>query len=98
MYKHRIEKVLILDDQDNLVGLITMKDIEKSIDYPLASRDTEGRLIVGAAIGVGKDLQERAEKLVEASTSFSALSCRSFPTPIAAPTINLPSVSLDASG
>ena len=51
MYKHRIEKVLILDEQDKLVGLITMKDIGKSIDYPLASRDTEGRLIVGAAIG-----------------------------------------------
>ena len=67
MYKHRIEKVLILDEQEKLVGLITMKDIEKSIDYPLASRDTEGRLIVGAAIGVGKDLEERAEKLIELS-------------------------------
>ena len=73
MYKHRIEKVLILDDQDKLVGLITMKDIEKSIDYPLASRDTEGRLIVGAAIGVGKDLQERAEKLVEAGVDVLVL-------------------------
>ena len=56
MYKHRIEKILVLDDKDKLVGLMTMKDIEKSIDYPLASRDLEGRLIVGAAIGVGKDL------------------------------------------
>ena len=46
MYKHRIEKILVLDDSDKLVGLITMKDIEKSIDYPLASRDSEGRLIV----------------------------------------------------
>ena len=73
MYKHRIEKVLILNDQDKLVGLITMKDIEKSIDYPLASRDTEGRLIVGAAIGVGKDLQERAEKLVEAGVDVLVL-------------------------
>ena len=73
MYKHRIEKVLILDDQDKLVGLITMKDIEKSIDYPLASRDTEGRLIVGAAIGVGKDLQERAEKLVDAGVDVLVL-------------------------
>ena len=73
MYKHRIEKVLILDDQDKLVGLITMKDIEKSIDYPLASRDTEGRLIVGAAIGVGKDLQERTKKLVEAGVDVLIL-------------------------
>ena len=54
MYKHRIEKILVLDDSDKLVGLITMKDIEKSIDYPLASRDFEGRLIVGAAVGVSK--------------------------------------------
>ena len=73
MYKHRIEKVLILDEQDKLVGLITMKDIGKSIDYPLASRDTEGRLIVGAAIGVGKDLQERVEKLVEAGVDVFVL-------------------------
>ncbi len=73
MYKHRIEKVLILNDQDKLVGLITMKDIEKSIDYPLASRDTEGRLIVGAAIGVGKDLQERTKKLVEAGVDVLIL-------------------------
>ena len=43
-----------------------MKDIEKSIDYPLASRDAEGRLIVGAAIGVGKDLASRAKKLAAA--------------------------------
>ena len=55
MYKHRIEKVLVVNKDEKLVGLITMKDIEKSIDYPLASRDVEGRLMVGAAIGVGKD-------------------------------------------
>ena len=73
MYKHRIEKVLVLDEEDKLVGLITMKDIEKSIDYPLASRDSEGRLIVGAAIGVGKDLQERAKKLVEAGVDVFVL-------------------------
>ena len=63
MYKNRIEKVLILDDHNKLSGMITMKDIEKSIDYPLASRDSEGRLIVGAALGVSSDLMERAEKL-----------------------------------
>ena len=66
MYKHRIEKVLVLDKSDKLVGLITMKDIEKAIDYPLASRDNEGRLIVGAALGVGKDLEDRAKKLITA--------------------------------
>ena len=73
MYKHRIEKVLILDDDKKLVGLITMKDIEKSIDYPLASRDTEGRLIVGAAIGVSRDLLDRASKLVEAGVDVFVL-------------------------
>ena len=66
MYKHRIEKVLVLDKAKKLVGLITMKDIEKSIDYPLASRDGEGRLIVGAALGVGSDLEDRAKKLITA--------------------------------
>ena len=66
MYKHRIEKVLVLDKAKKLVGLITMKDIEKSIDYPLASRDSEGRLIVGAALGVGSDLEDRAKKLISA--------------------------------
>jgi len=66
MYKHRIEKVLVLDESDKLVGLITMKDIEKAIDYPLASRDNEGRLIVGAALGVGSDLEKRSEQLIGA--------------------------------
>ena len=73
MYKHRIEKILVLDDKDKLVGLMTMKDIEKSIDYPLASRDSEGRLIVGAAIGVGKDLIDRAKALVGAGVDVFVL-------------------------
>ena len=73
MYKHRIEKILVLDDSDKLVGLITMKDIEKSIDYPLASRDSEGRLIVGGAVGVSKDLQQRAKLLVEAGVDVFVL-------------------------
>ena len=73
MYKHRIEKILVLDDKDKLVGLMTMKDIEKSIDYPLASRDLEGRLIVGAAIGVGKDLMDRAKALVGAGVDVFVL-------------------------
>ena len=73
MYKNRIEKVLILDDHNKLSGLITMKDIEKSIDYPLASRDSEGRLIVGAALGVSSDLMERAEKLSAAGVDVFVL-------------------------
>ena len=73
MYKNRIEKVLILDDHNKLSGLITMKDIEKSIDYPLASRDSEGRLIVGAALGVSSDLMERAEKLSAAGIDVFVL-------------------------
>ena len=73
MYKHRIEKVLILNKEEKLVGLITMKDIEKSIDYPLASRDSEGRLIVGAALGVGKDLENRAKKLATAGVDVFIL-------------------------
>ena len=73
MYKNRIEKVLILDDHNKLSGLITMKDIEKSIDYPLASRDSEGRLIVGAALGVSSDLIERAEKLSAAGVDVFVL-------------------------
>ena len=56
----------MLDSKNRLVGLITMKDIEKSIDYPLASRDAEGRLMVGAAVGVGKNLEERSENLAQA--------------------------------
>ena len=73
MYKHRIEKILVLDDSDKLVSLITMKDIEKSIDYPLASRDSEGRLIVGGAVGVSKDLQQRAKLLVDAGVDVFVL-------------------------
>ena len=73
MYKNRIEKVLILDDHNKLSGMITMKDIEKSIDYPLASRDSEGRLIVGAALGVSSDLMERAEKLSAAGIDVFVL-------------------------
>ena len=73
MYKNRIEKVLNLDDHNKLSGMITMKDIEKSIDYPLASRDSEGRLIVGAALGVSSDLMERAEKLSAAGVDVFVL-------------------------
>lgn len=65
LHKHRIEKLLIVDDNYTLKGLITIKDIEKKKKYPLACKDEHGRLMVGAAIGVGKDAIERAELLVK---------------------------------
>ena len=61
---HRIEKLLVVDDEGALKGLITVKDIEKSINYPNACKDNLGRLRVGAAIGVGRDCMERARALV----------------------------------
>jgi IMP dehydrogenase len=66
MYKSRIEKVLVLDNNNNLSGLVTMKDIEKSAQNPNATKDSSGRLQVGAAIGTGEDTLDRAEALVEA--------------------------------
>jgi IMP dehydrogenase len=64
LHQHRIEKLLIVDEQRRLRGLITVKDIEKAIQYPNASKDHLGRLRVGAAIGTGPDTLERAEALV----------------------------------
>ncbi|MBN2468703.1 MAG: IMP dehydrogenase [Deltaproteobacteria bacterium] len=66
LHKHRIEKLLVVDDHNNLKGLITFKDIEKIEKYPFASKDDFGRLLVGAAIGVGSDRGERTEALLEA--------------------------------
>lgn len=66
LHKHRIEKLLIVDKQNNLRGLITIKDIEKTRRYPLSSKDQYGRLMVGAALGVSPDAMERATALVEA--------------------------------
>ena len=63
MYKNRIEKVLVLDAQDNLSGLVTMKDIEKSAQNPDATKDESGRLKVGAALGTDKETIKRAEAL-----------------------------------
>jgi IMP dehydrogenase len=62
LHKHRIEKLLVVDDTRKLRGLITIKDIEKSKKNPLASKDSHGRLLVGAALGVGADFEERFEK------------------------------------
>ena len=66
LHQHRIEKLLIIDEQRHLRGLITVKDIEKAIQYPHASKDGLGRLRVGGAIGTGPDTLERSEALIRA--------------------------------
>ncbi len=71
--KYKIEKLLIVDDDNNLKGLITIKDIEKKIKYPNACKDKLGRLRVGGAIGVGKDAIERAEQLIKAGVDVIAI-------------------------
>jgi IMP dehydrogenase len=63
--KHKIEKLPIVNDRYQLTGLITVKDIEKRIQYPDASKDTRGRLLVAAAVGVGADVDMRVDALVE---------------------------------
>ena len=70
MRRHKIEKLPIVDDDFNLKGLITIKDIEKAIQYPRASKDKGGRLLAAAAIGVGSDALERAEALVAAGVDI----------------------------
>lgn len=66
LHQHRIERLLVINDEDTLTGLITVKDIQKSTDHPFACKDEHGRLRVGAAIGVGNDTEVRTELLVEA--------------------------------
>ena len=73
LHKHRIEKVLVVNDEFELCGMITVKDFEKSSDYPNACRDELGRLCVGAAVGIGADAQARAERLVEAEVDVIAV-------------------------
>ena len=63
---NRIEKILLVDSNFTLTGLVTLKDINKSLDFPNAARDEEGKLLVGAAIGTKKDTMERAEGLINA--------------------------------
>tara|TARA_B110000014_G_C20125504_1_gene599139 strand:- start:4393 stop:5862 length:1470 start_codon:yes stop_codon:yes gene_type:complete len=67
LQKHRIEKLLVVDEESNLTGLITVKDIQKNEDYPEACKDNNGRLRVGAAIGVSGDAIERALELARVS-------------------------------
>src|SRR5436309_4496085 len=64
LHKHRIEKLLVVDKNQNLKGLITVKDITKKIKYPLAAKDAQGRLRVGAAIGATGDFLERMAELI----------------------------------
>jgi len=66
LHKHRIEKLPLVDADGNLKGLITIKDIEKAQKYPNSAKDPKGRLLVGAAIGVGSDMMERVAAIVAA--------------------------------
>lgn len=66
LQKHKIEKLPLVDDNFGLKGLITIKDIEKAIQFPNSAKDAQGRLLVGAAVGVSKDVIERAAALVKA--------------------------------
>jgi IMP dehydrogenase len=63
LHKHRVEKLLVVDDNYNLKGLITVKDIQKKLKYPNAAKDAQGRLRVGAAVGSSGDFLERAQEL-----------------------------------
>jgi IMP dehydrogenase len=66
LHQYRIEKVLVVSDDNVLQGLVTVKDIQKSSDFPNACKDDQGRLLVAAAVGVGEDADERVECLVHA--------------------------------
>jgi len=70
LHRHRIEKLLVVDGEMNLKGMITVKDIMKKIQYPNAAKDTRGRLLVGAAVGVGQDYIDRASALVKAGVDL----------------------------
>lgn len=73
LMKHKIEKLPIIDENGMLKGLITIKDIEKSVQYPNSARDSRGRLLCGAAIGVTNDVLERASALIEAQADVLVL-------------------------
>ena len=66
MHEHKVERVLVVNEQNELKGLITVKDILKTTEFPNANKDSEGRLRVGAAVGVGADTDERVKALIEA--------------------------------
>lgn len=71
--RHRIEKLPIVDDEYNLKGLITIKDIEKAIQYPHSAKDKNGRLLIGAALGANSELLDRAAALVQAKVDCFVL-------------------------
>jgi IMP dehydrogenase len=73
LHEHRIEKLLVVDDIGNLKGLITFKDLEKIRKYPLAAKDEFGRLLVGAAIGVGPDVENHTQQLLDAGVDVVVL-------------------------
>lgn len=73
LQEHKVEKLPVVDEYGNLKGLITFKDIEKKRKYPLACKDRHGRLRVGAAIGVTRDVLDRFEALIEAGVDFVAV-------------------------
>ena len=73
LQKHRIEKLPLVDERGMLKGLLTVKDIQKARDYPNAATDMKGRLIVGAAVGVGKDLETRVDLMVRAGVDAIAV-------------------------
>ncbi len=73
LHKHRIEKLLVVDDDYNLKGLITVKDIQKKMKYPNAAKDSHGRLRTGAAIGAGGDFFERAQELIRMKVDLLAI-------------------------
>ncbi len=71
--RHKVEKLPLVDENGNLKGLITIKDIEKTIQYPNSAKDKKGRLLVGAAIGVTQDMIQRAEALINAKVDVLVL-------------------------
>src|ERR1700740_628339 len=73
LQKHRIEKLLVVDQDFNLKGLITVKDIQKKLEYPRASKDSQGRLITGAAVGATGDFLERAIEMSKAKADVLAI-------------------------
>jgi IMP dehydrogenase len=73
LHKHRVEKLLVVDEHYNLKGLITVKDIQKKLKYPNAAKDAQGRLRVGAAIGSSGDFLERAQELVNRKVDILAI-------------------------
>ena len=73
LHRHRVEKLLVVDDQYVLKGLITVKDIQKKLKYPNSAKDQQGRLRVGAAIGATGDFLERAQELVSRKVDVLAI-------------------------